>query len=592
MGKVVKAVAGVALAIGIAVLAPELAPALLSALGTTTATALATSLATALIATALSVAAGFIMQQLAGKPASAKATPINFRNAVSNSFIIIGKRRQGGKLVFYHPNKVGGTHNRYFIWAAAGHRCKGATKWYLNDEVVTVDGSGKVTSGVYANHAWLWFGRGSYDSDETPAGWRSETGGKWTADHVGYGIAKIYAKFEMTKDIVSAGMPTMSAEIEGCDEIVDPRSGLVGYNNLATPAFYWWMSLPREEGGFGAAADEIPDSALLSSWTNICDENVDDGDGGTEKRYTFDSLIEVGAPPSQIRDTFVTCCAGGFTFSEGVFLMRPGYWVPPTATLDERDLAGGIKVSPMLDAEAVATEVSGTFVDPEDLYQPGPIPTRSISAADIRQVDYDLPHITSHTRGQRILEIMLRRAQCEKRVTWPMNIAGLETRAMQVVRLATGRYGLSNYAWAIDGWSLSQDFGVTVGLREENVDIYSEPTLLPKQSSEEPDKAEEIDFSASSFSAAPTVDGAAEPPTVTFQLPRGTDWAWVVVYRGPTTNPADAVAVSDQITGALGEAKAYEEDDLPDGPYTWFIASFDSSGTLLGFSPPTTVTLT
>ncbi|QUT04849.1 hypothetical protein KFK14_17715 [Sphingobium phenoxybenzoativorans] len=490
-----KGIVGLGLAIGIAVLAPALAPALLSALGTTTATALATSLATALIATALSVAAGVIMQQLAGKPASAKATPINFRNSVSNSFIIIGKRRQGGKLVFYHP--VGKTE-RYFIWAAAGHRCKGVTKWFLNDEEVTVDGSGKVTSGVYANHAWLWFGRGSYDTDETPAGWRAATGGKWTIDHVGYGVAKIYAKFEMTKDVVSAGMPTMSAEIEGSDEIRDPRTGTVGYTNLATPAFYWWLAMPREEGGFGAAADEIPGDALLSAWTNICDENVDNGSGGTEKRYAFDSLIEVGAPPSQVRDTFVTCCAGGFTFSEGVFLMRPGYWVPPSMTLDERDLAGGIRVSPMLDAEAVATDVSGTFVDPEDLYQPGPIPTRRVAAADIRQVDYDLAHVTSHTRAQRILEIMLRRAQCEKRVDWPMNIAGLETRAMQTVQLGTARYGLSNYTWAIDGWSLSQDYGVALGLREENADIYAEPVLLPKQSSATPDAAEAVPLEADS----------------------------------------------------------------------------------------------
>lgn len=489
MGKVVKAVAGIALAVAISIAAPYLGAAAWALTG------LSATVGTAIAGIALSALAGFAMQQLAGRPATAKAAPINFRNAVSNSFIIIGKRRQGGKMVFYHPK---GKQFRYFIWASAGHRCKGVTKWYLNDEVVTVDGSGKVTSGVYANHAWLWFGRGSYDTDETPAGWRAETDGKWTTDHIGYGIAKIYAKFEMTKDIVTAGMPTMSAEIEGADDIRDPRTGARGYTNLATPAFYWWMSLPREEGGFGAADDEIPDDDLLSAWTNVCDENVDNGAGGTEKRYAFDSLIEVGAPPSQIRDTFVTCCAGGFTFSEGVFLLRPGYWVPPSASLDERDLAGGIRVSPMLDAEAVATEVSGTFVDPEDLYQPGPIPTRLIAAADIRQVDYDLPHITSHTRGQRILEIMLRRAQCEKRVTWPMNIAGLETRALQVVQLATSRYGLSNYAWAVDGWSLSQDFGVSLGLREENPGIYAEPILLPRQSGATPDAAEEIPSEADS----------------------------------------------------------------------------------------------
>lgn len=464
MGKVLKIVAGVALIAAAIVLAPVIGPVFAAQLA---------SVGVSLVATGI---AGI----LAPKPSAEKPPPLNFRQAIANSFILIGKRRQGGLMIFFHPRtgEAGGflggpdRHWRYFIFAAAGHRCKGVTRWYLNDEIVTVDGSGMVTSGTYANAAWLWFGRGSYTTDETPANFRSETEGRWSNNHVGYGVAKIFAKFEMTEEVVQAGMPTISAEIEGTDEIRDPRDGSVGYTDLAIPAFYWWMQLPREEGGFGAAADEIPEDALLSAWTNICDEDVALLGGGTEKRYTFDSRIETGAPPSQIRQTFVECMAGTFTYSEGKFLMRPGYWTPPSMTLQEEDLAGEITLDAFLQGDEVATEVAGTYVDPDTLYQPQAIATRSVASVDVRQVNFDLAHITSHTRGQRILEIMLRRAQCEKRVQWPMNIVGLETRAMQTVQLATTRYGLSNYAFVIDGWGLNPSFDVELSLREENSEIY------------------------------------------------------------------------------------------------------------------------
>jgi len=468
MGKVLRTVVLIAATIAIAVYAPQLAPAFLSA-------AVGTTAAVALTTLALTTALGLVVRQLTPKPSS-QAQPMNIRQSVGNSYIIIGKRRSlKALLVFFHPRKFSGDHYRYFIWAIAGHRCQGATKYYLNDEEVSVNPTtGAVTSGKYAGGAWLWFGRGTYDTDETPTGWRSETGGKWTNDHVGYGIAKLYAKFKLTKDVISAGMPTMSVEVEGSDEIRDPRDGTIGYTNLATPASYWWLQLAREDGGFGAADDEIPDDTLLSAWTNVCDEDVAIPGDATEKRYTIDAWIETGAPPSEVRQTLMTCCAGTHCYSDGVFLMRPGYWVPPSASLQERDLAGPISIPLLSDAEEFANEVSGTFVDPEQLYQQQPVPTRSIAAADVRQADYDLPHNTSPWRGQRILEIMLRRAQCEKRVTWPMNIAGIAVTAMQTVQLATSRYSLSNYAFVVDSWSMASDFGVTLSLREENAEIYED----------------------------------------------------------------------------------------------------------------------
>lgn len=461
----------IGIAIAIAVAAPALAPGLVAALGSVGVT-VTTAVATSIVAATLSLAAGAVMSLLAARPAATSASPSTFRQSIVNARIIYGLRRVGGVIAFFHPKKVGKRHYRYFVIAIAGHRCAGANRFFLNDEVASVDANGRVISGAYAGGAWLWFDRGADDAVAHPV-FVAECDGKWTTEHRGRGVAKLYAKFEMTDTVVQAGFPNMTVEVLGKDDVRDPRTGGRGYLRNAVAVFYDWLALPREDGGFGAYADEVPDDDWLSAMCNVCDEPVSLRGGGAEERYAFDSAIEIGAAPSEIRTTFVTCCAGSYTYSGGKHLMRPGYWVPVSNRLSEDDLAGPISIPLLAEEGELVTEVSGTFVDPASLYQPQPVPTRSIPASDVRQGDYDLPHITSHPRGQRILEIMLRRARAEKRASWPMNIMGLGVAAMDTVQLATPRYGLSNYAFAVRSWGLSADFSVVLGLREENEDIYA-----------------------------------------------------------------------------------------------------------------------
>jgi hypothetical protein len=475
MGKVLKVVATIGIAVGIAVLAAPTGGLSLALAG---ALSVSTAVASAIIATGLSLVASLAMRAIAGKPStqSSAASPQTFRQSITNARIIYGMRRAGGVIVFFHPRQVGKVHYRYFVVAIAGHRCAGAARFFLNDEAVTVDGAGKVTSGPYAGAGWLWFERGN-ENAQANATFVAECAPKWTAEHRGRGVAKLYAKFEMTDAAVQAGLPNMTVEVLGKDDVRDPRTGDRGYMRNAAAVFYDWLAMPRAEGGFGAYPDEMPDDAWLSAQCNVSDERVPLRAGGTEERYAFDSMIEVGAAPSEIRQSFVLCCAGTYTYSGGRHLMRPGYWVPVSATLEENDLAGPISVPLLAEEGEIANEVLGTFVDPSTLYQPQPVPTRSVAGSaltidDVRQADYDLPHITSHPRGQRILEIMLRRANAELRVTWPMNVVGLAVAAMDTVQVRTARYGLSNYAFTTANWGLSPDFGVVLGLKEESPEFY------------------------------------------------------------------------------------------------------------------------
>jgi hypothetical protein len=476
MGKTVLMVVGLAAAVAIAVFAPPLGAALAAAIGVST--AVATALVTVGLSIALSVAMSFAYKALGvGAPSAKDAVgpPVVFRQSISNSFIIYGKRRVGGLLVFFHGKQdVSGSHFRYFVIAVAGHRCQGVVNWRLGDEIVTVDGSHMVTSGKYANAAWLWFQRG-LSSETANATFVSECDGQWTTDHKGNDTAAIYAKFELTDAVIQAGMPNITADVEGRDEILDSRTATTGYTRNAALIFYDWMSIPREEGGFGAYTDEIPDDDWISAQANVCDETVN-----SNARYAFDAVITTGASPADVRDAMIVNCAGTYTFSGGKHLMRPGYWVPVTAVLEEDDLAGPIQVTPFLTSDAAANEVQGTYISPNDNYQGAPFTTQTttIPPTDIRQLDVDLAFTTVKDQADRVARIMLNRAQAEKAVMWPGNINLLSVRALDTAQANTTRYGLSNYAFSVSSWGLSPDWGVILSLREENAEIYDPPTVV------------------------------------------------------------------------------------------------------------------
>lgn len=472
MGKTVAAVVGVVAAVAIAVAAPYLAPLALGVLGIT-ATATAIAVATAVISIGLSLAVSLAFRAIGVGAPSAKAQvgpPQVFRQSISNSFIVYGKRRVGGLLVFYHAKQnPDGSHWRYFVIAVAGHRCReNVISWMLNDEDVTVGGGGAVTSGKYAGAATLAFTRG-LSTQTADATLVSECDGKWTTDHRGRGIAYITARFKLTDDVVQAGMPNITAVIEGRDEIFDTRDSTYKYTRNAALIFYDFKQIPREEGGFGAYPDEIPAPAWINAQANVCDETVN-----SNVRYAIDAVIQTGAAPSEIRDMLVVSQAGTYCFSGGEHLMRPGYWVPPSSTLSEDDVAGPIQVSPFLPPDTAANEVQGTYISPAANYQAAPLTTWTTDADDVKQLDVDLPFVTNKDQGDRVIAIMGKRAQCEKTVVWPMNIAGLAIQAMDTVQLASTRYGLDNYAWTVGAWGLSADFGIVQNLREENEDIYED----------------------------------------------------------------------------------------------------------------------
>nr|WP_317893698.1 phage tail protein [uncultured Sphingomonas sp.] len=317
-------------------------------------------------------------------------------------------------------------------------------------------------------------------------------------------MAKVYAKFKMTDDVVQAGRPVITCEVEGADEIYDPRTDTTGYSNNAILAFYWWLALPREEGGFGCYPDEI-DWDWVAAEANVCDERVPLKAGGTEPRYTLDGFMATGADPSSVRGILIENMAGRFTYSGGLMLARPGYWVPVSATISEDDLTDAVAYDLLAPGDRRVTEITASWNDPAQLYVADDLPARSIDSDDVAQGSIDLPFVKSRTRGQRIQQIRLRQAAAERTLSVPLNINGLAIAPMDTVMLGTARYAsLANTAWTVTNWAISPEFGIPLGLSEENEDMYAwsiddeiDPGVVPAI-----DRAELIPEPASSATTA------------------------------------------------------------------------------------------
>lgn len=195
-------------------------------------------------------------------------------------------------------------------------------------------------------------------------------------------------------------------------------------------------------------------------------------------------------------------------------LARPGYWVPVSATISEDDLTDAVAYDLLAPGDRRVTEITASWNDPAQLYVADELPARSIASDDVAQGSLDLPFVKSRTRGQRIQQIRLRQAVAERTLSVPLNINGLGIAPMDTVMLGTARYAsLANTAWTVTNWAISPEFGIPLGLSEENEDMYAwsiddeiDPGAVPTI-----DRAEMIPEPASSASTAGEVtDGTAD----------------------------------------------------------------------------------
>lgn len=237
---------------------------------------------------ATTIAAGFLGQLLSpmasgmnnGLPRSRQ---VSTQHTMASRRYVLGRAQIAAATNAYAQNT--GDDNEYFHLVLP--LCQGpitAVDDILLDNVAigSRDADGVVIDGVFEKQpdgagGYAELVRAQVDLGESTktanADLVSESGGKWTTNHRGRGIADITLRLrrDANDKVFPNGIPQLRAVVRGV-KCYDPRDGGTRYTSNPALLVRWLLTLDRPDG-FGIADAEINDT-LFAAAASICDERV------------------------------------------------------------------------------------------------------------------------------------------------------------------------------------------------------------------------------------------------------------------------------------------------------------------------------
>lgn len=404
----------------------------------------------------------------------ASGSTITSRGALTPHQVIYGRTRVGGNIVYMEATD--GNKYLHIVVGIAGHEIDAIEKYYLNDEEVSIDGSGNVTAGSYANRVRIQSKLGT-DDQTAFASLVSESDSLWTENHRLRGRAAVYIRLEYDQDKFPNGIPNFSFQVRG-KKVYDPRSETTVWS--ANPALCIADYLTSTRYGLGCVyADEIDEAALIAA-ANVCDEDVTLDAGGTENKYELHGSILTSGTPEDIINQMLTSMAGKAIWTSGKWRILAGAYYTPTLTFDEDDLRSGFTVQSLVSRRENFNCIKGVFVSAQDKYMSvdfPPLISDAFIALDNGEAVYKnivLPFTTSVTMAQRLAKIELLKARQQITLTLPVKLQGLKANVGDIVYVNNTRLGWSSKPFEVVAMSMSLDEapGVDLDLREISTDVF------------------------------------------------------------------------------------------------------------------------
>lgn len=373
-----------------------------------------------------------------------KARTVTVREPVMPREMVYGRVRKGGVIVFLHAT---GETDKYLhlVVVLASHSVKSIGAVYFEgEEAVSASG---VARGRWAGKVSLEKRLGRADQTAF-AGLVAAAPAFWTAAHRLAGCAAIYLRLTYDPDAFPGGIPNITVDLEGKNDILDPRTGLRGYSENAALCLADYMA--ERDYGIGAgigAQDGIEVESLIEA-ANICDEAVPIAAGGVEPRYSCNGVVSLGEPPKTIIEAMLTAMAGRAIWQAGQWRLRAGAYRLPLAVLTADDvLEGGLTLTTRQSRAANFNAVRGQFVSPENNWQPDDFPAYA-SAAYLAEDggervwrDISLPFTISASMAQRLAKIELERARRQMRVKLSGKLKAWRVAAGDTANLRYDRWG-------------------------------------------------------------------------------------------------------------------------------------------------------
>ena len=436
-----------------------------------------------LVTTALGVALNALTPKprapSAGAGSSADSTSRGYQVTQTGSAldhqVIYGKVRVAGVRVF---DGTTGAENEYLhrVVAFTGHEIQSFDQIYINDEVVTLDGSGNVTSpSVYNGHVVIRQHLGSPNQSADSVLVSNVSG--WTNGHRLRGVSYLYIKYTFDADVFPNGVPEVTATIKG-KKVYDPRNGSTSWSD--NPALCLRDYLTSTTYGLGEQSSNVDNSKVITA-ANVCDQtNTPD----RNKRYTCNGSFTTGSTPYDALSTLLTSMGGLLWYAQGEWRMKPAYWTSPVLSLDEDDLRGNLTVNTRHSRRDNYNTVKGTFRGAESNWQITDYPEVSNSAflsADNGQesvIDLALPFTDNSKEARRIANVALERNRQQLTFTASFGMRAFQLQVGDNVKITNSRFGWEDKYFEVTSWTFGLvnglDLQVEMVLREISSNVFDD----------------------------------------------------------------------------------------------------------------------
>ena len=527
---------------------------------------------------------------------------ITVKQPIAAHRIIYGEMRVGGVISFLEATD--NNDKLHQLVTIAGHEVNSIGQVYVDDLAVTVS-SNEVTDTKYANKIEVYFGKGTTATDSSLHTALIANSDSWTSSHLQTGRAKMYTEFTYDQDVFGAGLPSITAVVQG-RKVFDPRDSSTAYSTNAALCIRDYLT--SVEFGLGEPSARINDTSFQTA-ANVCDENVTLSAGGTEKRYTLNGTFEVDEQPKDILKQMLSSCAGKLVYQGGEWSLYAGAYVTPTMTLDEDDLDSGIQITTQVGRRAIFNTVRSVYTNPANLYQPTDAPVINNStyiAEDQSEViakDFDFAFTTSVSMAQRLAKLELEKVRQQITVLMPVSLRnGMRLQAGDTVGVSNTRMGWTDKAFNVEEWSFAQRgdaesprLGVDLVLRETASAVYD----WNSGEETEVDPAPDTDLPDPFTAAVPTSLTMAESLYVTtngsgVKVRATLSWtasADSFVQEYQTEYKLSADSTWTQAGKAFAGLVTHPINDLAAGTYDFRVKAINSLGVSSGYTTISTQTV-
>ncbi len=400
----------------------------------------------------------YASQSLMPKPQTTlQPRTVTIREPVVPRDLVYGRTRKGGVIVFLHSS---GADNKFLdlVIVLATHRVKSIGAIYFEGEMA-LDSAG-VAQGRWAGKVAVEKNLG--EANQTAfAELKAALPDKWTETHRLRGCAAIRLRLTYDQDAYPGGIPNITVDVEGKNDIWDPRTQTEVYSQ--NPALCLADYMANGTWGIGARIgqpDGIDELSLIEA-ANICDETVQLADGETEARYACNGVITLSEVPKTIIEGMLSSFAGRCAFSGGSWRIHAGAWRAPSVVLTSDHVReGGLTLATRVTMSSNFNGVRGRFVSPENDWQPDDFPAYASDVyldedgGEQKWRDISLPFTISASMAQRLAKIELERARRQMTVRLSGTLSAWAATVGDVVTLSYARWGFGAKPFEVHGVSL------------------------------------------------------------------------------------------------------------------------------------------